>query len=69
MLVGGSKLDRRRGRVPAEDRRERFQDIARRGDEAGALLQEIVGPSRARIERAAGYGEDRASLFAGEAGR
>jgi hypothetical protein len=44
MLVGGSKLDRRRGRGPAEDWRERFQNVPRRGDEAGALLQEIVGP-------------------------
>jgi hypothetical protein len=35
MLVRGSKLDRR-DRGPAEDRRERFQNIARRGDERQA---------------------------------
>src|SRR4029079_7562050 len=68
MLVAGGSRDRRRGRGPAEDWREGFQNVARRGDEAGTLLQEIVGPRRPRIERAAGNGEDLTPLFAGEAG-
>jgi hypothetical protein len=63
VLVGCGKLDRR-GRGTPQDRRQGFEDVARGSDEAGALLQEIVGAGRARIERAAGNGEDLAPLLA-----
>jgi hypothetical protein len=49
----------------SQNRRERLDDIARRGDEAGALLQEIDGAGGAWIERTAGHGEHFSSLFAG----
>jgi hypothetical protein len=40
MLGGGGKLDRRRGRGPAEDRLQRLQNVADRGDK-------IIGTRRA----------------------
>ena len=64
-LVARGKTCGRRMRA-SQDRRERLDDIARRGDEAGALLQEIVGAGGARIERTAGHGEHFSSLFAGK---
>ena len=69
MLVGGGKLDRRQGRWTPHDRRERLEDVAGAGDQASALLQEIVGARRTRIERAPGDGKYLSSLLAGEAGR
>src|SRR5262245_2527505 len=50
----------------SQDRRERLDDVARRGDEAGALFQEIVGAGGARIEGTGRHGEDFPSLFAGK---
>lgn len=51
-----------------QDRRQRLDDIARARHEAGALLDEIVGAGRARVEGAARHGEDLASLLPGETG-
>jgi hypothetical protein len=56
MLVGGGQRDWRCGRRTPQDRREHLEDVTGAGDEAGALLQKIVGARRARIERAAGNG-------------
>ena len=63
----GGKLDRRRGRRTPQNRRKRLEDVAGACDKASALLQEIIGARRARIERAAGYGKHFAPLFASEA--
>ena len=51
---------------PAHDRLDRVDDVGGFGGECGALLDQIVGAGRARIERRAGDGEHLAALFGGD---
>jgi hypothetical protein len=69
-LVGGGKLDGggRLGRS-AQDRRQSLDNVARAGDEAGALLQEIVGAGGTRIEWTAGHSKDLSALLSGKTRR
>ena len=66
-LRGGQLRAERFDRAP-KDRRQSFDDVAGAGDEAGALLEQIVGAGGARVERAARHGKDLAALLAGKAG-
>src|SRR4249920_31028 len=51
----------------AKNRRQSFDDVAGAGNEASALLEQIVGAGGARVERAARHGKDLAALL-GKAG-
>jgi hypothetical protein len=65
VLIGGGKLDRLGA---TQDRRKGLDDVAGGCDKARALLQEIIGAGRTRIERAARNGKHLPALLAGEAG-
>ena len=55
-------------RLDAGARRDLLDDVARLGDQDGAVLEQLVGAGRARVERRAGNREDQPSHLAGEPG-
>jgi len=65
-LIARRKLYARRCGAAAKDRRQRLDDVLRGRDQRGALLQEIVGPRGAWIERVPRDGKDFATLLSGQ---
>src|SRR4249919_3533887 len=64
----GGQLRPERFDRAAKNRRQSLDDVAGAGNEASALLEQIVGAGGARVEGAARHGKDLAALLAGKAG-